>query len=393
MAFALEDTGRNGQIPGDKRAARNARGASVHSNASCMAYRPMTTSRSRRQFLAATAAGATLAFSGCARAKPPPGAVSGGPRDAPIPKRPLGATGVRVSILGLGGAHLAQADDPKDGVRIVHEAIDAGVDFFDNAWEYHDGKSEEILGQALQGGRRDKVFVMTKVCTHGRKADVAMQQLEDSLRRLGTDHLDLWQIHECIYDNDPDLHFAPGGVVEALARAKQQGKTRFVGFTGHKHPSIHLRMLERMDANAFPFDTVQMPLNCFDGSFRSFEQQVVPAAVKRGIAPIGMKSLSGAGDPVRRGLVTVEEALRYAMSVVGVAVTVTGVDGLDILRQNLAIARGFEPMRPEDMQALRERVRPAAADGRLELYKTTTHYDAKIGREQHGYPSKEELPL
>ncbi|MDP9149661.1 MAG: aldo/keto reductase [Myxococcota bacterium] len=353
----------------------------------------MATNRSRRQFLAATAAGATLAISGCARAKPPPAAGSGGSREAPIPKRPLGTTGVRVSILGLGGAHLAEVRDPKDAVRIVHEAIDAGVDFFDNAWEYHDGKSEEILGQALQGGKRDKAFVMTKVCTHGRSADVAMHQLEDSLRRLGTDHLDLWQVHECIYDNDPDLHFAPGGVIEALARAKQQGKTRFVGFTGHKHPAIHLGMLARMDTNAFRFDTVQMPLNCFDGTFRSFEQQVVPEAVKRGVAAIGMKSLTGAGDPVRKGVVTVEEALRYAMSVVGVAVTVSGVDGLDILHQNLAIARAFEPMPLDEMQALRERVRRVAADGRLELYKSTTHFDGKVGREQHGYPGKEELPL
>ncbi len=360
----------------------------------------MNRGRSRRQFLAATAAGATLAFSGCARGASPPsggearggGPAPGGaapPSHAAIPKRALGKTGARVSILGIGGAHLGEVRDPNDAVRIVHEAIDAGVDFFDNAWEYHDGKSEEILGQALRGGRRNEVFVMTKVCTHGRKADVAMEQLEQSLRRLGTDHLDLWQVHECIYDNDPELHFAAGGVVEALVRAKQQGKTRFVGFTGHKDPAIHLRML----SHGFPFDTVQMPLNCFDGTFRSFEQQVVPAALKLGIASIGMKSLTGAGDPVRKGVVSVEEALRYAMSVPGVAVTVSGIDSLDILRQNLAIARGFEPMRPEEMQGLRERVRPAAADGRLELYKTTTHYDAKIGRHEHGYPAPEELPL
>ena len=230
---------------------------------------------------------------------------------------------------------------------------------------------------------------MTKVCTHGRKADVAMQQLEDSLRRLRTDHLDLWQIHECVYDNDPDLHFQPDGVVEALRRAKQQGKVRFVGFTGHKDPSIHLRML----AHGFPFDTVQMPLNCFDATFRSFEQRVLPEAVKRGIAPIGMKSLTGAGDPIRKGVVLVEEALRYAMSVPGVCTTVSGIDSLDVLRQNVAIARGFEPMRPEEMQALRDRVRPVAADGHLELYKMTTHYDAKVGRQQHGYPTRKELPL
>ena len=278
--------------------------------------------------------------------------------------------------------------DPGEAVRIVHEAIDAGVNFFDNAWEYHDGRSEETLGRALQG-KRDRVFLMTKVCTHGRKADVAMSQLEDSLRRLGTDHLDLWQVHECIYDSDPDLHFAPGGVIDALTQAKQQGKVRFVGFTGHKDPSIHEKML----SHDYPFDSVQMPLNCFDATFRSFEQRVVPGAVKRGMAVIGMKSLGGAGDPVRQGAVTVEEALRYAMSVPGVATTVSGVDSLDVLRQNLAIARGFTPMSGQEMEALRERTRGVASDGRFELYKMTKHFDAKVGREQHGYPSQAELPL
>jgi aryl-alcohol dehydrogenase-like predicted oxidoreductase len=278
--------------------------------------------------------------------------------------------------------------DPDEAARIVHEAIDAGVNFFDNAWEYHDGRSEEVLGKAL-AGKRDQVFLMTKVCTHGRKADVAMKQLEDSLRRLGTDHLDLWQVHECVYDDDPELHFAPDGVITALQQAKQQGKVRFVGFTGHKDPRIHLAML----AHEFPFDTVQMPLNCFDGSFRSFEKLVVPEAVRRGIAPIGMKSLTGAGDPVREGVVTVEEALRYAMSVPGVATTVSGIDALDVLHQNLAIATAFEPMTSDEMQALRDRVHDVAADGRMELYKMTKHYDAKVGREQHGYPTQQELPL
>jgi aryl-alcohol dehydrogenase-like predicted oxidoreductase len=306
----------------------------------------------------------------------------------PIPRRALGQTGAQVSVLGLGGSHLGGMKDETEARRVIDAAIDAGINFFDNAWEYHDGKSEEVLGRAL-AGKRDQVVLMTKVCTHGRKADVAMKQLEDSLRRLGTDHLDLWQVHECIYDNDPDLHFAADGVISALVQAKQQGKARFVGFTGHKDPRIHLAMLK----HEFPFDTVQMPLNCFDGSFRSFETLVVPEAVRRGIAPIGMKSLTGAGDPIRQGVVTVEEALRYAMSVPGIATTVSGVDALDILRQNLAIVRGFEPMTPEAMQALRDRVRDVAADGHMELYKTTTHYDAKVGREQHGYPTQEELPL
>jgi aryl-alcohol dehydrogenase-like predicted oxidoreductase len=311
------------------------------------------------------------------------------PRTAAVSRRLLGRTGVSVSVVGIGGSHLGEVRDPDEAVAIVHRAIDAGVNFFDNAWEYHDGKSEVVLGRALQGGWRDRAFVMTKVCTHGRKSDVAMGQLEESLRRLGTDHVDLWQIHECVYDNDPDLHFQPDGVVEALAKAKQQGKTRFVGFTGHKDPSVHLRML----AHGFPFDTVQMPINCFDATFRSFETQVLPLVARRGLAAIGMKSLSGAGDAVREGVVRADEAIRYAMSVPGIALTVTGVDALPILEQNLAIARGFVAMGPEAMQALRDRVREAAADGRYELFKTTTHFDGKVGREQHGYPTHEALPL
>jgi aryl-alcohol dehydrogenase-like predicted oxidoreductase len=308
---------------------------------------------------------------------------------APIPRRALGKTGAQVSILGLGGSHLGEVPDEKEAIAIVHEAIDAGINFFDNAWEYHDGRSEEILGRALAGGWRDKAFLMTKVCTHGRKADVAMAQLEQSLRRLGTDHLDLWQIHECIYYDDPELHFQPDGVALALQKAKQQGKTRFVGFTGHKDPAIHVKML----SHGFPFDTVQMPLNAFDASFHSFERSVLPEASRRGLGVIGMKSLGGVGDPVRQGAVLVEEALRYAMSVPGVSTTVSGIDRLDILRQNLAIARGFQPMSEEAMQALRERVLPLAADGRLELYKMTKYFDAKVGREQHGYPPEQELPL
>jgi aryl-alcohol dehydrogenase-like predicted oxidoreductase len=343
--------------------------------------------RTRRQFIALSASTATLALSSCAHADKL-AAAAPSPRDA-IPRRPLGRTGVQISILGVGGSHLGDVADPNDAVRIVHEAIGAGIDFFDNAWEYHDGKSEEVLGRALRDGKRRQVFLMTKVCTHGRDGALAMRMLEDSLRRLGTDHLDLWQIHECIYDSDPELHFARGGVVEAVEQAKKQGKTRFVGFTGHKDPKIHLKMLE----HGFPFDTAQMPLNCFDATFHSFEQQVLPELLKRGIAPIGMKSLTGAGDPIRKGVVTADEALRYAMSIPGVCTTVSGIDSLDVLHQNVAIASGFRSLTPEQMGVLRDRVRPAAADGRHEWYKTTTHYDAKVGREQHGYPSERELPL
>ncbi|MCU1297139.1 MAG: Aldo/keto reductase [Acidobacteriaceae bacterium] len=205
-----------------------------------------------------------------------------------VPKKQLGRTGVEVSALGLGGYHLGSAETDRAANEIVAKALDHGITFFDNAWEYHDGLSEERLGNALKG-KRQQAFLMTKVCTHGRDKNVAMRMLEESLRRLQTDHLDLWQIHEVIYENDPDLIFKPNGAAEALLTAKQQGKVRFIGFTGHKDPEIHLKML----AHNFPFDTVQMPLNCFDATFRSFETQVLPEAARQGLAALGMKSLGG----------------------------------------------------------------------------------------------------
>jgi len=287
----------------------------------------------------------------------------------------------------VGGYHIGTVPSFEEASRIVNGALDAGVNFFDNAWEYNDGKSEEWLGRALQG-RRDQAFLMTKVCTHGRDKQVAMRQLEESLKRLRTDHLDLWQIHECVYYNDPELHFATGGVVEALEEAKKSGKTRYVGFTGHKNPSIHLKML----SYGYAFDTVQMPLNCFDGTFRSFEQQVLPEVLRRGMGALGMKSLGGDGQPVLHGAVTAEEALRYAMSLPATT-TISGIDSLDVLRQNLAIARGFQPMSAGEMEALRQRCAVAGADGHLELYKTTKKYDAAVGREQHGYPPADKLPI
>jgi predicted aldo/keto reductase-like oxidoreductase len=303
-----------------------------------------------------------------------------------VPQRPLGKTGVQISALGVGGYHLGSTKDQQEANELVARALDAGINFFDNCWDYHDGLSEERLGVALKG-KRDQAFVMTKVCTHGRGKDVAMQQLEESLRRLQTDHLDLWQIHEVIYYNDPDLIFAPGGAAEALLAAKQQGKVRFVGFTGHKDPAIHLRMLTQ----DFPFDTVQMPLNCLDATFRSFETQVMPEANRRGIAVLGMKSMGGSGEIVSHGAATPSDALRYAMSLPA-ATTISGMDSLGVLEQNLAIAKGFRPMKPEEMQALRERVRVFAADGRYELFKTTKKYDGAVGRQQHHFPTAEKLP-
>jgi aryl-alcohol dehydrogenase-like predicted oxidoreductase len=303
-----------------------------------------------------------------------------------IPRRPLGTSGVLVSALGLGGYHIAKGSE-REGIRIVHAAIDAGVTFMDNAWEYHDGKAEQIMGKAL-AGRRDEVFLMTKVCTHGRDRREAMRQLEQSLRRLKTDYLDLWQIHECVYYNDPDRHFMRGGVVEALEEAQRQGKVRFVGFTGHKDPRIHLAMLAR----GFPFDTCQLPLNCFDSTFesRSFEQQVLPELLRLGIAPIGMKSLGGDGRQVKQKVITAAEGLRYAMSL-PVATTVSGIDSMKVLRQNVKVAAGFKRMSPRQMERLRARVREEASDGRYELYKTSALQEGAEGRKQHGFPSEEEL--
>src|SRR5229473_541724 len=196
-----------------------------------------------------------------------------------IPTRNFGRTGAKVSALGLGGHHLGDPQDEKVAVQIVHEALDGGVTFFDNCWEYHRGKTEEWLGRGLKG-RRDQVFLMTKVCTHGRDKDMAIKMLEESLHRLQTDHLDLWQIHGVSFENDPELFLRPNGAAEALHKAKEQGKVRFVGFTGHKDPAIHLKMIE----TGFPFDAVQMPLNAFDAHFHSFAEQVVPEAKRRGMA-------------------------------------------------------------------------------------------------------------
>ena len=308
-----------------------------------------------------------------------------------IPQKPFGSTGVNVSIIGIGGYTLGEAPSYEIAEQIVHEALDSGVTFFDNAWEYHDGKSEEWMGKALKG-RRDQIFLMTKVCTHGRDKSVAMSMLEESLRRLQTDHLDLWQIHEVVYYNDPDLHFKENGAVEAVVEAKKQGKVRFIGFTGHKNPAIHLRMLQLAEERGVKFDSVQMPLNPFDATFRSFEQQVLPEVIRHGMAALGMKSLGGSGEAVLEGAVMVQDALRYAMSL-PVATTISGIDSLEVLRQNLAVARNFKPFSASEMQSLRDRCSIAAADGHLELYKTTKKYDADVGRQQHGYPPKTELPL
>lgn len=303
-----------------------------------------------------------------------------------IPQRPFGGTGETVSAIGMGGYHMGLAGSERECTALVRAAIDGGITFMDNAWEYHEGKSEIRMGKALANGYRQKVFLMTKVCTHGRDAKFAMRQLEESLRRLKTDYLDLWQVHEVAYAGEPDRHFMKGGVIEALDRAKQKGLVRFVGFTGHKDPALHLQML----SHDYPFDSCQMPLNCFDATFRSFEQQVLPEVLRQGIAPIGMKSLCGEGVPATKRAIKAVDALRYAMSL-PVAVTVTGIDSMKVMRQNLGVGRGFRPMSELELARVRNRVAKQAVDGHFELYKTTAKHEGNEGRKQHGFPSQEEL--
>jgi len=314
----------------------------------------------------------------------PAAKIAGSNQSATNPAIPLRQFGkhesVKISALGMGGHHLGAAKDEPTAIALVHEALDGGITFFDNCWEYHRGKSENWMGQGLKG-RRDKAFLMTKVCTHGRDGALATQMLEESLNRLQTDHLDLWQAHGVSFENDPALFIRPGGAAEAMLKAQKDGKVRFLGFTGHKDPSMHLAML----ATGFPFDAVQMPLNPFDSTFRSFETQVLPELNRRGIAALGMKPMSGHGEPIQNGAVTAEELLRYAMSL-PVTVTITGMERPDILRQNLRIAQNFTPMSDAEMQTLRDRCKPVAADGHFELYKMSIKFDNPEARIAHGFP-------
>lgn len=298
-----------------------------------------------------------------------------------VPMREFGRSGEKISAIACGGHHLGDAEDQEVSRRIVDLALDGGITFFDNCWEYHRGKSEERLGSALQG-RRDRIFLMTKVCTHGREKSLAMRMLEQSLRRLQTDHLDLWQVHGVVFENDPDLFIRPNGAAEALREAKQQGKVRFVGFTGHKDPNVHLKML----ATGFPFDSVQMPLNPFDANFTlSFEKLVLPELHRRNIAALGMKPLCGTAGPVKQGIVTAEEMLRYAMSL-PVATTITGMDRIDIAQQALQVAQNFLPMSPAEMRTLRDRVRAYSLDARFEPYKVSLKFDNPEARLAHDFP-------
>jgi predicted aldo/keto reductase-like oxidoreductase len=298
-----------------------------------------------------------------------------------IPTRPFGRHNFPVSLLALGGWHLGVPKTDTAAVKLAHAAIDAGITFMDNAWDYNDGLSETRMGRAIHD-RRDQVFLMTKVCTHGRDAKVAMRQLEQSLKRLRTDYLDLWQIHEVVYDDEPKRHFARGGVVEALDKARQQGKVRFVGFTGHKDPRLHLEML----AYDYEWDACQLPLNCFDSRFRSFEQHVLPELTRRGIAVIGMKSFNGDARAIKAKVVTPADALRYALSL-PIATMVSGIDSPKILEQNVDIASRFRPMSEAARAKLRKKLADLASDGRYELYKISALFEGDESRRVHGLPT------
>jgi predicted aldo/keto reductase-like oxidoreductase len=298
-----------------------------------------------------------------------------------IPTRALGKTGVDVSILGVGGAHLARPDEG-EAIRIVQKAIDGGATFLDNAWEYGDGESERRMGLALADGDwRERAFLMTKDCAHDRRAEHSMRKLEESLTRLKTDYLDLWQLHEVVWEDDPEMILAPGGSLKAMIRAKEEGKVRFIGFTGHKSPEIHRQLLTQ----GIPWDTVQLPLNVFDAHYSSFQHEIVPMCVEQGIGVLGMKSNAG-GHVTKSGSdITPEEALRYALGL-SASVVISGMDSLEILRKNLAVADDFQPMTDDEIAALLERSRPFAPKGTFEPFKTTHAYDGAEGRKIRDYP-------
>jgi predicted aldo/keto reductase-like oxidoreductase len=321
---------------------------------------------SRREFLGMTAA--SLLVAGRINAAAKPDSKNG------IPYRTLGRTGERVSLIGLGGYHLGNQSDPDESIRIIRTGIDEGINFLDNCWDYNDGESEIRMGRALRDGYRQKAFLMTKI--DGRNKIAAVTQINESLRRLQTDRIDLLQFHEVIRDSDPDRIFAEGGAIEVVQEAKKAGKVRFVGFTGHKSPDIHLKMLATAAQHGFAFDAVQMPLNVMDAHFTSFEEKVLPALTKDGIGVLGMKPI---GDHLILDSKTATpiECLHYAMNL-PTSVVITGCDSLPILQQALQAARTFQPMDSSQVAALLAKTAKAAEAGQFELYKTTHHFDGTV---------------
>lgn len=324
----------------------------------------------RREFLSTVAAGvAATALADDVLATQSPAARTG------LPTRVLGRTGQRVSILCLGGWHIGSIDQA-EAIRMMHAAIDEGLTFFDNCWDYHDGGAEEVMGRAL-ADRRSRAFVMTKNCE--RDYAGSMKCLDDSLRRLRTDYLDLWQFHEIIYDNDPDWVFEKGGMKAAL-EARKAGKVRHIGFTGHKDPRIHLAMLDK----PFDWDACQMPINVLDAHYRSFQKQVVPVCQSRNVGVIGMKGFGGGPGLLSRAGLSADESYRYALSQ-PVASLVVGLTSMAQLAAAVALARDFTPMSAADQAALQARVKDVATDGRFELFKSSQMFDGPVHRRQHGF--------
>jgi aryl-alcohol dehydrogenase-like predicted oxidoreductase len=296
-----------------------------------------------------------------------------------VPYRTLGRTGERVSIIGLGGWHIGQPGlAEEESIRLIRQAIDGGITFMDNSWDYNEGASEVRMGKALWGGYRDKVFLMTKI--DGRDKRSATSQLDESLRRLQTDHVDLLQFHEVIHEDDPRRIFAPGGALEAVVEARDREKVRFIGFTGHKSPGIHMDTLETAADHGFRFDAVQMPLNVMDAHFESFERKVLPVLVREGIGVLGMKSM---GDKVimESGTVTAAECLRYSLSL-PTSVVITGIDSVPVLQQALSVARGFRPMTDDEKRDLLARTTMVASGGKYELYKISGKHDSTTANPQ-----------
>ncbi|HOQ97985.1 MAG TPA: aldo/keto reductase [Anaerolineae bacterium] len=288
-----------------------------------------------------------------------------------MPYRTLGRAGEQVSLIGLGGAHLIRPSEA-EAIRIVRTALDEGINFLDNSWDYGEGVSEARMGKALRDGYRRRAFVMTKF--DSRRRGGALRQIEDSLRRLGVDTIDLLQVHEVIRPEDPERVFAPGGCIEALLEAQRAGKVRYIGFTGHKSPEIHLAMLRTALAHGVAFDTVQLPLNVMDAHYDSFQRQVLPVLLEQGIGVLAMKPLGG-GHILQSGAVTAGECLHYAMNLPA-AVVITGCESLDILEQALQAARTFRPLSEEQVTDLLARTAQPAARGQYELYKTSRHFDS-----------------
>jgi predicted aldo/keto reductase-like oxidoreductase len=300
-------------------------------------------------------------------------AQTGSPATGEMQYRALGKTGQNVSCLGLGGAHIGKPKVSSDeAMKLIRQALDRGMNFMDNSWDYNQGASEIRMGNALRDGYRQKAFLMTKF--DGRTKESAMKQIDESLKRLQTDHLDLLQFHETIRFDDPDRFFAPDGAHEALVEARRAGKTRFIGFTGHKDPHIHLYMLEMAQKNRFQFDTIQFPVNIFDAQFRSFTKLVVPKAQQMSIGILGMKSM-GSGVLLKSDVVKAEECLRFALSQ-PTSVVITGIDSQMVLDQAFKVAGGFKPLTEDEISALLKKTAAAAATGEYELFKTTSHFDS-----------------